>query len=374
VPALRPVLSWPAAWAAAAEAARCATPVAACRRRADLVLRVLVLGAAAGGGLPQWNCACACCTAARHGTHGVTPQTQSSIAVTADGESFLLVNASPDLRTQVAAHPALHPRPARREPSDCAAARRSARPGSAPLRHSPIGAVLLTNADVDHVAGLLTLREKEPFTLLATSRVQDALRQSRIFDVLDPAYVTRRALALDVVETLDPGRCRGEASGARACGEIEVRLFSVPGKVALYLEDASQGPGLGTVVEDTVAVELRDPRSRARCFYVPGCASLTVELCDRLRGASVVLFDGTVWSDDEMIAQGAGLKTGARMGHMAMAGSRGSLEGFASLGVGRKLYVHINNTNPVWLADSPERAAVARAGWEIAHDGMVIEC
>jgi pyrroloquinoline quinone biosynthesis protein B len=327
------------------------------------VLRVLVLGAAAGGGLPQWNCACECCDAARAGKRGVVPQTQSSIAVTTDGEHFLLLNASPDIRAQLSAHPQLHPRPVPHASQQT--------PTSA-VRHSPIGAVVLTNADVDHTAGLLTLREKEPFALFATSRVLDALRGSRIFDVLDPAFVARRPLALDVVETIHPGRCRG-ASPDGGAGEVQIRLFAVPGKVALYLEDASR-PGLGTVVEDTVAVEIRDPQTGATCFYIPGCAALTQGLCDRLRGASLVMFDGTVWRDDEMIAQGAGAKTGARMGHMAMSGPHGSIEGFAALCVQRKVYVHINNTNPVWLADSPERVTLARAGWELAWDGMEIEC
>ena len=316
------------------------------------MLRVLVLGAAAGGGLPQWNCNCECCRCARAGERGVAPQTQSSIAVTTDGENYVLFNASPDLRQQIAASAALHPRLGR--------------------RHSPIAAVVLTNADVDHVAGLLTLRERQPFSLFATERVHETLANNPVFDVLDPEWVRRLPIPLERPEVLDPGLCRGseEPTGS---GRLEIRLFAVPGKVALYLEDESAGPGFGSVEEDTVAAEIRDPESGKRFFYVPGCADLPSDLQERLRGASLVLFDGTVWRNDEMIDQGVGLKTGARMGHLQMSGTGGSIECLAGLGLERRIFIHINNTNPVWLEDSAERHEVLEAGWEIARDGMEIE-
>lgn len=315
-------------------------------------MRVLVLGAAAGGGLPQWNCNCECCRCARSGARGVTPQTQSSIAVTTDGENYVLFNASPDLGRQIASNPALHPQRGH--------------------RHSPISAVVLTNGDVDHVAGLLTLRERQSFSLFATARVHENLAKNAVFDVLNPECVEHREMPLEKSLTLDPGLCRG-AKEPTGSGQLEIRLFAVPGKVALYLEDASAGEGFGTVAEDTVAVEISDPRSGERFFYIPGCAEVPLELRSRLRGGSLVLFDGTMWRNDEMIVQGMGQKTGARMGHLHMSGAGGSMEGLADLGLGRRIFIHINNTNPVWLEDSAERREVLEAGWEIAHDGMEID-
>ena len=304
------------------------------------MLRVRVLGAAAGGGLPQWNCACECCRCARAGERGVQPQTQSSIAVSADdGRHWVLFNASPDLRQQIEATPALWPQ-------------------AAP-RPSPIAAVVLTSADVDHVAGLLSLRERQPFALHATPGVHALLARSPIFDVLQRDRVRRCELKLEERARIDAGDAA-----------LDVRLFAVPGKVPLYLEPAEAELRTSELSENTVAVEIGDPASAQRLFYVPGCAALTPELRARLRDAPLVLFDGTVYRDDELLAQGIGQKTGARMGHLAMSGPQGSLTGFANLRVARKLFVHINNSNPVWLADSPERRSVHEAGWEIARDGM----
>lgn len=301
------------------------------------MMRVLVLGAAAGGGLPQWNCGCECCRCARRGERGVVPQTQSSIAASADGQSWILCNASPDLRQQLTATPALQPRD---------------------LRHTPVAAVVLTNADVDHVAGLLSLRERQPFTLAASARVHAALAASRIFDVLQPDCVARVELVLD-----RPARLAG----------LEVTPFAVPGKVALYLEDPAAGPGLGSQSGDTVALAVRNPATGEQFFYAPACSALTPELAARLRGAELVLFDGTTWQDDELIAAGLGTKTAGRMGHLSMSGEGGSLAAFRDLEVKRRVFIHMNNSNPVWLADSPQRAAVRDAGWEIARDGMEIE-
>jgi len=333
------------------------------------MLRVRVLGAAAGGGLPQWNCACACCAAARSGSRGVSPQTQSSIAVSADGEHWVLLNASPDLRQQLEAAPALHPR---RAP-----------------RHTPIGAVVLTNADVDHVAGLLTLRERQPFALYATPKVQQILAANPIFGVLAADCVERRELKLDeTVHVLGAHGRRADGSGAdgsgaaaspaagshaNGSGALALRLFAVPGKVPLYLEEQGRTPDTEAIAEDTVAAEIWHPESDARLFYVPGCAALPEWLCARLRGAALVLFDGTVYRDDEMSSQHLGPKTGARMGHLAMSGPGGTLARFADLGVARKVFIHLNNSNPVWLRDSRERAAIEAAGWEVAHDGMELE-
>jgi len=300
---------------------------------------IRVLGSAAGGGFPQSNCNCANCADVRAGRPGLAPRTQSSLAVSRDGEAWVLLNASPDLRQQFAATPALAPRT-----------------GQGP-RSSPITAVVLTNGDVDHIAGLLNLREGIPFTLYASPRVLAALAANSIFNVLDSQRVPRTVLplnrAIEVAEALT------------------VEAFAVSGKVALYLE-AEATPGFGTREGDTIGLKVAEPATGAVFFYVPGCAAVDAALASRLRGTSLVLFDGTLYTDEEMIAQGLSDKTGRRMGHISMAGVDGSLAAFAPLGVGRRVYVHINNSNPVLREGSPERAEVERAGWEVAFDGMEI--
>jgi pyrroloquinoline quinone biosynthesis protein B len=304
-------------------------------------LIIKVLGSAAGGGFPQANCNCRNCADVRQGRTDLRARTQSSLAVSADGASWVLLNASPDLRQQIAANPELAPRP------------------DDPLRSSPIKAVVLTNGDVDHIAGLLSLRENFRFDLFATARVLDTLKTSRIFDVLDPAAVNRRELPINA--TIAP---RGM--------ELTVEAFAVPGKVALYLERPSAGDNFGTEEGDTIGLKIADPSSGVGFFYIPGCAAIDAGLADRLRGAPLVLFDGTLYTDDEMIAQGLSTKSGRRMGHVAMSGEGGSLAAFRNLGVGRRVYVHLNNSNPVLREDGPERAAVQRDGWEVAWDGMEI--
>lgn len=295
-------------------------------------MRMIVLGAAAGGGLPQWNCGCPNCRDARDPASPLPPQTQSSIAVSADSQHWALLNASPDLRMQLERTPALHPRK---------------------LRDSPVEAVLLTNSDVDHIAGLLTLREGHPFRLITTPIQGEILAANPVFRVLDPAIVHRETVALDQTFMLAPG--------------LEARIFAVPGKVPLYLEEGE--PELGGENEQTVGVELSCHGKRA--FYIPGCAALPPGLLARLAGADALLFDGTLFTEDEMIESGTGRKTSRRMGHMPMDGPGGSLAALATLAIGRKVYIHINNTNPVWR-DGPERRKVEEARFEIGHDGMEI--
>ena len=304
-------------------------------------MRVLVLGSAAGGGFPQWNCNCEGCRRARSGDPMAKPRTQSSIAVTADGSRWLLLNASPDLRQQFQANPQMHP--------------------AGGLRSSPLAAAMLTNADIDHVAGLLSLREVQPFAVYATARVHRVLAGNSVFQVLNRDAVPRRTVELDT--PFRPADAAGDPLG------LEVEAFAVPGKVALYLEDET-APGFGSVAEDTVALKVTDTATGAHFFYIPGCASMPDWLAERLTGAPLVFFDGTTWTDDEMIRTGTGTKTGQRMGHMAMSGDEGTIAAFAGLNVARKVFIHINNTNPALIEDSPERHAAQAAGWTIAHDGM----
>jgi pyrroloquinoline quinone biosynthesis protein B len=299
-------------------------------------MRLIVLGAAAGGGFPQWNSACPVGRRAWQGDPAARWRTQCSVALSADGERWTLLNASPDLRQQILATPALHPR---RGP-----------------RHSPIAAVVLTNGDVDHVAGLLTLRESQSFALYATGAILSVLESNPIFNVLNPEFVRRERLTLEQAVGLDGG--------------ATIVPFAVPGKVPLYLE--GDAPAIGAETEDVIGLELRAGTGQS-AFFIPGCAHLTPALAGRLRGAALVLFDGTLWTDDEMIRSGTGVKTGARMGHMSIFGPDGTLAAFAPLDVRRKILIHINNTNPILVDDSAERKAVEAAGWEVAYDGMEIE-
>lgn len=305
-------------------------------------MKAVVLGAAAGGGFPQWNSNADACRRARAGDPKAMPRTQASLAVSNDGARWFLINASPDLRQQIEARAFLHPRH--------------------DLRSSPIEGVLLTGADVDAIAGLLHLRERQAFTIYGTGRVLDVLKANPIFGVLAEACVRREAVSLEKVFELR--HVDGSASG------IEAELFDVPGKVALYLEAGETPDALAGKPGDTVGVELR--ANGRRLLYVPGCARMTDRLKQRLAGASVVLFDGTLWQDDEMVRLGLGPKTGRRMGHMSVGGPDGTIAAFRDVAVERKILVHINNSNPILLDDSAERRLVEKEGWEVAYDGMVV--
>jgi pyrroloquinoline quinone biosynthesis protein B len=232
------------------------------------------------------------------------------------------------------------------------------------VRHSPISGVVVTNADVDHVVGLLSLRESQPLAVYATGRVHALLRQNSIFNVLNPDLVARREIRLD-----EPAALCGQDGSQSG---LSVTAYAVPGKIALYAEDSGAGSNFGTRPGDTVGLEIASAREGRRFHYIPGCATAPPELAARLKGAELVFFDGTLWRDDEMIATGLGVKTGARMGHMSVSGEAGTIAAFAHLGIKRKVFVHINNSNPMILDDSPERAAAVAAGWAVAHDGMEI--
>jgi pyrroloquinoline quinone biosynthesis protein B len=305
------------------------------------MLHVLVLGAAAGGGVPQWNCNCNVCQTARVRDPGLR-STQASVAVSADGDNWFLINAAPDLRQQIIDNPKLHPRKG--------------------LRDSPIAGVVLTNGDIDAVAGLLDLREGQRFNVYGHDRVLAVLRANSIFNVLNPDLVPRVPIELEKPLNL---RLPDGTDSA-----IEIVAFAVPGKVALYLEDeADAAHGFGTAAGDTLGLHVRNRANGAHFFYLTACAAMTPELSERVSGAPLVFFDGTLWHDDEMIASGLSHKTGQRMGHMSMSGANGSIAAFADLGVGRKVFLHINNSNPALLPDSKERAELNRAGWEIPRDG-----
>ncbi|SEM19592.1 pyrroloquinoline quinone biosynthesis protein PqqB [Bradyrhizobium sp. OK095] len=307
------------------------------------MLRVVVLGAGAGGGVPQWNCGCQGCRAARASGHDLQ-RTQASVAFSGDGEHWFLINASPDLRQQLNATPQLHPKPGA-------------------LRHTPVAGVILTNSEVDAVAGLLSMREGSPFTVYAHEKVLAILASNSIFNVLNEKNVKRQPIGIS--EPFEPRLVDGTRSG------LEVLPFAVPGKSAWYLEGKAH-PGGESGDGDTLGLKITD-KATGKCFYfIAACAEVTDALKAEIDGASLVFFDGTVWQDDEMIRAGLGHKTGKSMGHVAMSGHDGAIARLADLTLDRKMFLHINNSNPALLPSSPERKALEEAGWQIPADGTEI--
>ena len=294
-------------------------------------MQIIVLGSAAGGGFPQWNCGCAGCIRARAGDPAARPRTQTQLAASGNGTEWLLLGASPDLRGQILATPALTPRAHRR---------------------SPITDVVLLNADIDGIAGLLTLRERAPFRLLAPDFVLAILAANAIFDVLAPDLVPRVAIAPET---------------AIAAAGLTVTLVPFPGKIPLYQESAgAQHPEPGTVY----AARLESGGRRA--LIAPSCAAMTLSVAADIAAADLILFDGTLFTDTEMIAAGLGPKTSRRMGHVPMAGEGGSLPVLATA-PGQTAYIHLNNSNPALLDDTAARQTVAAAGVGVAEDGMQFE-
>ncbi|MDR0359473.1 MAG: pyrroloquinoline quinone biosynthesis protein PqqB [bacterium] len=296
-------------------------------------MRVRVLGAAAGGGFPQWNCGCPQCRAVRAGSDGGRPRTQSSIAVSPEGRRWFLLNASPDLRTQIESFPALHPRG---------------------LRESPLEAVLLTDAELDHTLGLLLLREARDLQVHATPGVHETLcTGTGILRTLGTyTHVEWRPVA--------PG---ADVSLAAA---MSYRAFSVP-------TTKRAGPDAAEVAGDVVGYRITNGHTGGVLVYVPALETLTPPVRAELDGCSCLLVDGTCWQDDELIRLGVGGRTARAMGHLPIAGAGGSLEQLSGLAVERKVFIHVNNTNPILLEDSPERRAVEEHGFEVAEDGLELE-
>ena len=312
-----------------------------------MTMKVLVLGSAAGGGFPQWNCNCSNSSEARKNPKRAKPRTQSSIAVSADdGKNWFLFNASPDLRQQINDNSVLQPKNG--------------------VRHSPILGVFITNGDIDHIAGLLNLRESHPLSIYATKKVLSILKSNSVFDVLNPDFVERREVSLNQTIVL-------KDKDNNPVG-IEVEVFPVPGKIALFLEDKNKGNNFGTDPEDTIGLKIIDAKTKKYFLYIPGCADMTDDLKNRLKKAPMILFDGTLWTDDEMLTAKVGVKkTGQRMGHMSMSGEKGTIEIFKDLDIKKKIFIHINTTNPVLLEDSAERTKINKEGWEVSYDGMEIK-
>src|SRR5262245_22652177 len=301
-----------------------------------------VLGSAAGGGFPQWNCGCPNCHGVRARAIPAIPRTQESVGVSAEGDDWFLVNASPEIRQQIESFSPLHPR-------------RS--------RHSPIQGIFLTNGDLDHCLGLLSLRESHPLVVYATEPVFRGFTEGNVlYRTLQrfPEQVTWRPLKLGREdEVLGTG---GRPSGLR------VEPVPVPGKPPIHLE-RQQPPD----PEDGIGLRFREPRSGRVLAYFSGVAALTPAVRQALADADAVFFDGTFWSSDELIALGVGDKRAEQMAHLPVGGPQGSLAALTDLRARHRVYIHLHNTNPLLRDDSPQRAAVAAAGWDVARDGMALE-
>lgn len=298
-------------------------------------MKIRVLGSGAGGGFPQWNCNCANCAGLRAGTLRAQPRSQSSIAVSGDGQRWLLINASPDIRQQIAATPELQPRSG--------------------LRDTGIGALLLIDSQIDHSTGLLTLREGERLAVHCTDMVQADLSSGfPLFNMLDHY-------------------CGIDWRQIRPDGE-DFEIPEVPGLRFAALPIASAAPPYSPHRQDphpgdTIALRVSDPASGKKLFYAPGLGAHDAATRAWMAAADLLLVDGTFWTEDEMITRGVGSKPAASMGHLPQSGEAGMIELLRPLG-GRKVLIHINNTNPILDEESAPRAQLTAEGIEIAHDGM----
>jgi pyrroloquinoline quinone biosynthesis protein B len=296
-------------------------------------MRVRVLGSAAGGGFPQWNCNCRSCTAARDPAALAYPRTQSSLAIRSGNRRWFLVNASPDLRQQLADLPDVAP--------DA-------------LRATPLAGVLLTDAEIDHTAGLLLLRESsEPLQVYSTAEVRDALTSHYPVLVMLERYcgVRWHELVPGEPQLLD--------------GTLEVDVFSAGGDPPLYMPaDSPEMKATGFTI--------RDRDTGGVLTYAPALEAIDEEIVERFSGSDCVIVDGTFWEKDELVSLGLAERDALAMGHLPLSGADGSLATLERL-PGRTILAHINNTNPILLEDSAERALVAAGGIDVAHDGMEIE-
>ncbi|AQT47544.1 pyrroloquinoline quinone biosynthesis protein PqqB [Bartonella choladocola] len=304
---------------------------------------IKVLGSAAGGGFPQWNCNYYLSRNARNHQSGFLARTQSSIIASTDKKQWVLFNASPDLRQQINSTPELFPDP------------------NGLLRSTPISAVVLTNADIDHIAGLLTMRERQPFVIYATERVIHVLENNPVFNILDPAIVKKIPLPVNKLTKIC--NVENEPTG------IQIKAFPVPGKIALFLEDKKK-KNFGSEDEDTIGIRIFDKKKNRSVSYIPGCAKVTAFVKSQVENSDCLFFDGTLFCDDEMIKAGLGPKTGQRMGHMSISGEDGAIEAWRNTAIPEKIFIHINNSNPVLDDHSAERQKVEQSGWKVAFDGM----
>ena len=307
---------------------------------------VRVLGSAAGGGYPQWNCACPVCHAVRDHSRPARSRTQSSIAVSPDYRQWFLLNASPDIHAQIESFSALRPRSG---------------PGSGVSRTVPVRAVLLTDAELDHTLGLLLLREGGGLEVHATAASHGTL--------CDGTSLLRTLEAYCPVTWVHvvPGRDTPLGDG------LSYRAFDVPTTKRPRFESARVSKEGGTGGGRVVGYRLTDVRTGGVLVYLPAVQELTAQVHRELAGCACLLVDGTCWQDDELIRLGAGSKTAREMGHLPISGPGGSLEQLSPLPIDRKIYIHVNNTNPILLEDAPERRTLEQHGIEVAVDGLELQ-
>ena len=302
-------------------------------------MRTRILGSAAGGGFPQWNCNCDNCAGVRAGTLNARPRTQSSIALSGNGVDWLLVNASPDIRQQILAFPALQPARARRD--------------------TGIRAVLLIDSQIDHVTGLLMLREHAgPIDLYCSRMVyQDLTTGFPVLSMLgDYCGVNWHEIPIDGTAF--------EIEGIEGLVFSALALTSKAPPYSPHRDDPHPG--------DNIGLQVQDRETGRSLFYAPGLARIEPHLEPAMQAAAVLLVDGTCWTDDEMSRRGVGTRRALAMGHLPQSGPGGMIEALSPYVEQRKVLIHINNTNPILVEDSPQRAALAAAGIEVAYDGMEI--
>lgn len=302
-----------------------------------------VLGSAAGGGFPQWNCNCFNCYGLRQGEIKASARTQSSIAISADGASWVLMNASPDIRTQLEAFPAMQPARA--------------------IRDTGITGIVLMDSQIDHTTGLLILREGQPLEIYCTDMVyQDLTTGNPLFSILGHyCGVNWHEIPL-AAGTADPDFT---VQGAESLRFVAIPLDSKAPPYSPHRHDPHLGDNIGIWVEDR--------RTQKRLFYAPGLGHVDDRLQRYLAEADCLLVDGTFWRDDELIEAGIATKRAQDMGHLAQSGPNGMIRVLSALERPRKVLIHINNTNPILNEESPERTTLADAGIEVAYDGMEIE-
>ncbi len=303
-------------------------------------MKVMVLGSAAGGGFPQWNCNCNNCCGVRSGSLDAIPRTQSSIAVSVDGERWILFNASPDIRSQLEANPPLQPKRGRRD--------------------TGVHGVVLADSQIDHTTGLLFLREGCPLRVYCTDMVAQDLSTGF------PIFVMLKSWDGGVIHTTVP--IDGSAFQVIDIEEISITAIPLDGKAPPYSphrHDPHVGDNVGYLIEDT--------RSQASLFYAPGLGQMSSALLDMMGGADCVMVDGTFWSEDEMQRAGVGTKLASDMGHLPQSGDEGMLHWLSKIPGPRKILIHINNTNPILIENSPERKLVEETGVEVAYDGMAFD-
>ncbi|GAC1360928.1 MAG: pyrroloquinoline quinone biosynthesis protein PqqB [Ktedonobacteraceae bacterium] len=306
---------------------------------------VRILGSAAGGGFPQWNCDCPNCHGVRAGSLATTPRTQSSIAVSADRQHWFLFNASPDIRTQINAAPPLCPQQG--------------------VRHTPIQAILLSDAEIDHTLGLLALRETRMQRIYATAWIYNALTNwNPLLRTLSTyCLVEWQPVRLNVafmLTTLDG------VDGGLQC----LPFSTLSGKTLTYATQPATDP------ESVIGYRITDTRTGRALVYMPAVQELHQAVLDQLQDCTCLLIDGTCWDDEELVRLGISQKTARSMGHLPIGGASGSLELLTTLTpqlIQHIMYIHINNTNPILLEDSPQRRSVEEHGLAVAYDGTEME-